>query len=77
MKTVTITLSLEDDKFNAMEQILLKRHPDKLKNQHAKGEWHEDMWTRFVIESYYSAVPYLNYNGNDLEKAYEDMYYDF
>lgn len=70
MKTVAIILSLEDDKFNEMEKVLLN-------NGHQKEEMSEDDWTRYVIENYQAAEEYLDCHNGNLEEAYKDMIYDF
>ena len=72
MKQVTITLSLEDDKFNEMERILLDRGHNRLKATSTENDW-----TRFVIEMYEDTEPYLDCHNGNLEAAYEDMRYDF
>ena len=72
MRTVTITLELEDEKFDEMENILLS---DGHKN--CKDNWTEENWTRFVIETYEDTEPYLDCNNGDLVKAYKDMINDF
>lgn len=69
MKTVTITLALEDDKFNEMEKILLD-------NGYSKENGNEEDWIKLVIEAYYDTEPYLDHNKGDLEAAYKDMMYD-
>ena len=71
MRTVTIVLELEDEKFNKMESILLA---DGYKN--CKENWTEESWTRFVIETYEDTESYLDCNGGDLKSAYKDMIYD-
>ena len=72
MRTVTIILELEDEKFDEMEKILLN---DGYKNY--KENWAEDEWTRFVIKTYEDTNRYLNCNKGNLEAAYNDMKYDF
>ena len=72
MKTVTITLSLEDDKFNEMETILLNNGSKRFKE-----EVNENDWIRYVIEMYEDTKPYLDYHKGNLEEAYKDMLSDF
>ena len=72
MKTVTITLTLEDEKFNEMETILLNNGYKRLKKEKSESEW-----IRFVIEMYEDTEPYLEHNNGNLEEAYNDMIYDF
>lgn len=71
MKTVTITLSLEDNKFNEMETVLLNNGCKDLKRAMS-----EDKWTLYVIETYNDTESYLNYHNGNLEEAYKDMLYD-
>ena len=66
MHRVIITLELENEKFDAMENILLSKGNKK--------EHHN--WEQFVIETYYKTETYLDCNDGDLEKAYMDMQYD-
>lgn len=71
MRTVTIVLELEDEKFNEMEKILLNDSYEK-----CKESWTDEQWTRFVIETYEDTELYLDCNDGDLEKAYKDRIYD-
>lgn len=73
MRSVTITLNLEDDKFESMEKILLK-HGD-----YDKDDVTEEMWVRYVIETYEKVKPYLDLSCNhgNLEEAYLDMSSDY
>ena len=71
MKTVTITLELEDDKFAEMERIILKHGYKSFKEKASEAEW-----VRFVIETYENTEPYLDCNDGELEEAYYDMRYD-
>ena len=68
MHKIVITLELEDEKYNAMEIIMINRG---CKKNNYKN------WEQNVIETYYKAETYLECNNNDLEKAYIDMLYDF
>lgn len=72
MRTVTIVLELEDEKFDEMEKILLN---DSYKK--CKEDWTDEQWTQFVIETYMDTEPYLDCHNGNLEVAYEDMRYDF
>ena len=72
MRTVTIVLELEDEKFNEMEKILLT-HGCKT----CKENFTEDQWTRYVIENYEDTEAYLDCHNGDLEMAYLDMINDF
>ena len=66
MKKVIITLELEDDKFDAMEEILLKEGVRK----EFVGNWD-------VIQEYYNTEKYLGCHDGDLYDAYLDMLNDF
>ena len=72
MRMVTITLALEDEKFNEMESILLNDSYGK-----CKESWTDEQWTRFVIETYEDTESYLDCHNGNLEAAYKDMKYDF
>ena len=71
MKTVTITLSLEDDKFNEMEKILLDNGSKNFKKSVSENDW-----IRYVIETYEDTKSYLDYHKGNLEEAYKDMLSD-
>lgn len=68
MKTATITLQLEDDKFEAMEKVLIAHGIYKYQIKH---------WDFYVINTYYDTERYLEIHNGDLNKAYQDMRYDF
>ena len=70
MKRVIITLELEDEKFDAMEKILLRRGINR-------NAVNAEEWDKFVIEQYNRTEPYLECWDGNLEKAYEDMIFDF
>lgn len=71
MKRVTIVLELEDEKFNEMEDILLRSGMDKECFKTA------EQWDRFVIEEYNKVKLYLELYDGNLEEAYTDMVFDF
>lgn len=71
MKKVIIILELEDEKFYAMEEILQQSGIDKERFETA------EQWDEFVIKQYNKTKPYLALYDGNLEKAYEDMMFDF
>ena len=67
-KMKTAILQLECDKFEEMEKVLFN-----------KGWSKDDVenWDAVVIQKYYDTEPYLEFNGGDLNRAYQDMIHDF
>lgn len=70
MVKVIITLELEEEKFYAMEEILLNSGINK-------SSFDAEEWNRFVIEQYNRTERYIDINNGNLKDAYEDMIYDF
>jgi hypothetical protein len=70
MIRVIITLELEEEKFYAMEEILLNSGINK-------NSFNAEEWNKFVIEQYNRTEPYIECNNGKLKDAYEDMKYDF
>lgn len=78
--TVTTTLELGKDKFDAMEKVLL--HVHEVDSDINYLSWKESItkeeWEKFVIQTYKKVERfYLKSNDNDLMKAFIDSYYDF
>lgn len=70
MIKVIITLELEEEKFYAMEEILLNSGINQ-------NSFDAEEWNRFVIEQYNRTEQYIDSNNGNLKDAYEDMIYDF
>lgn len=70
MIKVIITLELEEEKFYAMEEILLNSGINQ-------NSFDAEEWNRFVIEQYNRTEQYIDINNGNLKDAYKDMIYDF
>jgi len=66
----SITLALDDNTFNEMEQILLKNDPG-----HYRDNSSDEEWNGYVILSYIYTKPYLK-EYKTLETAYFAMIKD-